>query len=559
MRFLLPLFALLILGPLCLAPPLRAEEGQRTFPGGTCALKLPAEGEWSKAEIWAWTQICEGRWADMRKFSGDDQPCNPADITDTVPEGRRLSPRFLRLILTHPQYTAALERPQVEVDCARIEGELDLENDAVAPELALLQSHLTAGATFLRSHFARSLIVQGTQIDGKVSASSLEVGGDLFLRDHTTVKGELRLPGAKVGGNVSASGASFDGTVRADGIEVGGDLFLNDHTTVKGDLRLIGAKVGGDVAAIGASIKGKVRADGIEVGGELFLREGAVFKQGIALTGARVGGNVHFGASTFAGRIELSGARVAGDLILSSSDIGRPNWGAEASLILRNATAQGFQAEIEAFQRADGGWIDLDLAGFDYRTLGGLRAADRSSGRTNLADASAAQLIALIERRDAAGRPDPAHDAYFTPQPYRALARALTEAGALPQAEAVEEARFEHERRAGNTPLRDRIWLWGSKLFIGYGLHPFRVLYWFAGLVGLGVALAYRSRELRHRNLVIKLMFSVENALPLIEARASFQSVRHGDAWVEGLFHAQKVAGFVLATVLVGALTLLGG
>lgn len=55
-----------------------------------------------------------------------------------------------------------------------------------------------------------------------------------------------------------------------------------------------------------------------------------------------------------------------------------------------------------------------------------------------------------------------------------------------------------------------------------------------------------------------RFWYSLENALPLVPLKGSFRDVTHGSRNIDGLFHAQRVLGFVIATVLVGALTFLG-
>ena len=55
------------------------------------------------------------------------------------------------------------------------------------------------------------------------------------------------------------------------------------------------------------------------------------------------------------------------------------------------------------------------------------------------------------------------------------------------------------------------------------------------------------------------LWYSLENTLPLIDTNERFKNVQHGRPWLDHFFHFQKAFGFVLATVLVAALTLLSG
>ena len=74
----------------------------------------------------------------------------------------------------------------------------------------------------------------------------------------------------------------------------------------------------------------------------------------------------------------------------------------------------------------------------------------------------------------------------------------------------------------------------------------------------LGAALAQLSATTSVRRWM-GLWYSLDNALPLIQTTERFRNVEHGRPWLDHFFQFQKVFGFVLATVLVAALALLGG
>ena len=104
----------------------------------------------------------------------------------------------------------------------------------------------------------------------------------------------------------------------------------------------------------------------------------------------------------------------------------------------------------------------------------------------------------------------------------------------------------------------DCILLTLARYVAGYGIYPVWAFYWFFGLVLLGGLLAQSSKDSSVRHWM-GLWYSLENALPLIETNERFRNVAHGYPGLVHFFHFQKAFGFVLATVLVGALTLLGG
>ena len=129
------------------------------------------------------------------------------------------------------------------------------------------------------------------------------------------------------------------GTFRAYGLDVGKGLFMrkgaNFHEVV-----LRGAKIGGNLEASGSQFHGKFNGDSLEVSGSIFMRNGAKF-QDISLSGAQIGHHLQLQGSAFAGTLDLTGAVVKEDfLLLKKGKI--PTWkkttdGQEgARLILRN-------------------------------------------------------------------------------------------------------------------------------------------------------------------------------------------------------------------------------
>jgi cytoskeletal protein CcmA (bactofilin family) len=628
---------------LLLASPAVAADSPRALLGAdTCPVSLPDKGGWTEAEKWTWERVCTGEWTYLNRRDETTLPCNPAEIDGEVPPHRRLSANFLHLILTHPLYQGALAKPQINISCASIEGQLDLENERIAPELGLFWTHLRNGVILRGARFDRSVFLQGSRVDGTLSADRVRIAGNLFLRDGSTVTGDvrllgakidgdvvaedssfqaaflademkvggrlflsngstvagdIRLLGAKIDGNVEANGSTFQAAFRADRMQVGGSLFLSSGATVTGDVRLLAAKIDGSVSANGSTFHAAFRADRMQVGGGLFLRDGTTLTGDVRLLGAKIDGDISANGSTFhaafhADRMHLggnlllrNGTAVSGDVDLSGAEIGgflqlqgstfegtisaneiqvgeelrlsypgnpNPEWGEDASMLLRNATVGALQAEIEAWRTDKNRWLTTDLTGFTYHRLGGF-GAHRASDGMNMADAPADSLVEWIEQ----SQPD--HDFRYDPHPYTQLAEALDRAGAAAIADQVRYARFEHKRRAGNTPLREKIVLEIGKYLVGYGVFPFRALYWFAGLVVCGVLIASLSRSPALRGSGAKFWYSLENALPLMELAESHKNLNHDNGFVTGFFHAQKVLGFVLATILIGALSLLGG
>ena len=434
-----------------------------------------------------------------------------------------------------------------ELNGATVAGTLNGDRLQVGGTLMLRDGATFVDIDLLGAKIAGDVEFSGSTVTGKLNADGLDVGGSLFLRDGGTFT-DIDLLGAKIAGNAELNGATVAGTLNGDGLQVGGTLMLRDGATFV-DIDLPGARIASNLELRGSTVTRILNADGLEVGGTLFMHDGGTFAR-IRLLSAEIGGDVHISGSTFAGEFDLTGAAIDGELHVSSGLLKRsPAWQRGASLILRNAKADVLQAQAGSWNMSGGdGLLPTDLTGFTYNRLGGLD----TPGGTGMGDESADWLVGWIEaQRD--------HGGNYDPQPYTQLAQVLEAAGATDKAKAIRYARFEH-KRDHDTSINGfrRFWLVLEKYLVGYGVYPIQALFWFIGLVVVGGVLAQCSRKTTvHRWM--GLWYSFNNALPLIEMNERFKNVDHGRRWLDNCFQIQKVFGFVLATVLVGALTQLSG
>ncbi len=434
------------------------------------------------------------------------------------------------------------------------EGRFDADSFLVEGSLFLSGGSVFKGDVVLRSaSIGNVLSAIGSTFEGKFVGNRLSIGQTLFLRDGASFMDNVDIRSASIGSDVDASRSSFEREFQADSAKIGGSLFLRNSAKFEGRVNLLNAKIGGQLSAVGAVFEDEFVADGVQTGGSVFFRGGSQFKNRILLTASDIGSHLQFGASRFDGKINMTGAKVGVELLLSSpgDSHGAPTWGNDAELILRNVSTPVLQAEMHGWKRKDGTWLKTDLTGLRYDRFGGLNA-DSWVQSANMGDADAETLIAWIEE----AQPD--HGKRYDPQPYEQLAAALTAAGAENAAKAVRFARYEHRRTVEGTPPWDRFKLGLSAWVIGHGVYPFYLLAWFGALVFLGVVVAYRSASQELKGFWQKFWYSLENALPLVELKEAHKAIEHNDGLAEWVFHAQKVAGFVLATILVGALTLLG-
>lgn len=111
-------------------------------------------------------------------------------------------------------------------------------------------------------------------------------------------------------------------------------------------------------------------------------------------------------------------------------------------------------------------------------------------------------------------------------------------------------------------------WYWGweqvSRWVVGFGVYPFWVLGWVSLFVLVGTLSARgtlmngTATSVRRADWLDCFWYSVENVLPLVEPSREDGKLVHRHWWTRFFFPFQKVMGFILATILVGALTLMG-
>ena len=155
---------------------------------------------------------------------------------------------------------------------------------------AILSSGFSAtGAVgFIRTKIGGRLDCSGATLSNTggiaFSADGAEISGSVYLLGGFSASGAVRLAGAKIGGQLLCRGVTLTNecgyALTADGAEIRGDVFLGSEVfsgrfTADGGVRLPGAKIGGQLDCPGATLSNKsgyaLAADGAEIGGEVFL------------------------------------------------------------------------------------------------------------------------------------------------------------------------------------------------------------------------------------------------------------------------------------------------
>lgn len=333
-----------------------------------------------------------------------------------------------------------------------------------------------------------------------VYADGVSVAGDLLLKN-AIVNGKFSIVGANLHGDLTCADAQFRSGAHAsvdsarvalhgDHLELRGTLDLTKSAklapnipTLRGEIRLLGAHIGGQLNCEGAlwvndtipppaslPVAGDTdfpdvfTADGCKVDGPVFLRYGFSASGGIRMYGATIGGNLDFTRSKLCG-LTLRSATVSRIFIWRNVE-----FFPDPKIVFRDLTAGAFNDRAEDKTTSLAWWPEpghLFLDGFAY-------------GHMVNGAGDVFHRIAWVQR-----------DASLAPQPYRLLAKTYRDEGddlasrKVGYAFAGARAKKEHGfRRVANAI---------SWVFVGYGYYPVIALYWMFGLVLVGTSIFYAA------------------------------------------------------------------
>ncbi|MFG2716217.1 hypothetical protein ACGFX2_37655 [Streptomyces goshikiensis] len=299
-----------------------------------------------------------------------------------------------------------------------------------------------------------------------LSAPGLIVGSDLLLNEFFHAIGTVDLTGAEVRGHADWSGGRFHSSLGAVALNaarlvVHHNLDFGNHFSTQGSVVLDGAHIKGKVESSKASLHNlggtALSASRLEALQGIRLLDGFAATGTVNLESARIGVELKIAGATLTvphGKLlNLRGAEITGTLQLAAPSELTSNGEIDLS------SARVLQLDDTAFVWPDHTRLDH----FTYETLeeGGQSLTDRrkewlSSSSAGTQSRQVYQQLAKVYR--AAGK--------------SAAAREVLVAG--------EDARAT-ELKWGRRKLR-----WLLRMTIGYGHHPFWIIWWFIGAWAIG-------------------------------------------------------------------------
>ena len=206
-----------------------ATEGQRERAKELLKILEKECGELTEPEQkLAWAAVM-GKACDLLR-PGDEELTADSSPFEDWGEHRTVRAGVLRALCVRPDTHALIAPRGVDLDHAAITGELNLTGADVPFDLVFGWCAFEA-AIVARSARTRTVSLHGSHVPG-LNAAGLETRGDVYLRRGFEARGEVRLVGATIGGNLDCEDGSFcnrgDRALNADSATVSGTLFLRE-------------------------------------------------------------------------------------------------------------------------------------------------------------------------------------------------------------------------------------------------------------------------------------------------------------------------------------------
>jgi len=394
--------------------------------------------------------VAKGELAD---FSEKEEENNDPEKAGDWGPGRVIEADRIEWLCTDPEALQLVTHRGIWVKGARVDGELILQFARIPFAIDFWRSAFGKDI-YLQHAEVRGLNLAGTHTQG-IWADSLKVEGSVFLRDGFKAKGEVRLLGARIGGNLDCMDGQFINENRkenkkdergnkkekekalfGDGLKVEGSVFLHKGFKAKGEVRLLCARIGGDLDCENGQFINENKnekalfGDGLKVEGNVFFRKAFEVEGKVSLVRATIDGGLQWWGIVSRKEVELD-LRLAKIGVLYDKE---DSWPEESKLWLHGLVYDeiGDEAPTDSKRRLE--WL-------------GLQGGDG-----------------------------------FRPQPYEQLAGVLKRQGKDKEAEEILIAKNEDRAKREKLTWPEKCWYYFFGRIIGYGYRPWRAL-WVAAVI----------------------------------------------------------------------------
>ena len=553
-------------------------------------------GELSEAEIKFFMAVEKEEVADYT--SSNEEENNPGNA-DKWGNDRVLHTEKIKWLCTDPEAAKLVTHKGIQIIGARIEGELDLQFAMMNFPLAFFKCVFDE-TIYLQYAQIRVLHLGGTHT-GRIEADNLDVKGSVFLNDGFKAKGGVRLGSATIGGNLECDNSEFikpsesidpDGrALFADGINVKGNVFLRNGFKAEGEVRFPGATIGGNLDCIKGEFINPdgdaLSADGINVQGAVLLRDSFKAQGAVRLLGATIGGDLDCSRNpkeeTKGGEfINPDGRAINADRINVKGSVSlRYGFKAEGKISLENAIINNsfVYTDVESPEKAI-----LSLRSARIGTLWDEERSWPKKGNLylhglvydNLDDESPKDVKSRIEWLRLNGGKE------FSPQPYEQLAEVLKRSGNEDDAKEVLIAKNKDKARLTQLTWSELLWYRVFGPMIGFGYRPWRAFWIGIVVVLLGWLFfwaGYRAEVMTPAKEgadasggFCALMYSLDVFVPLVDLRQASYCMPNANLtgevsisdklkltvsgkYLRYYLWFEVIAGWILTTLLVVGLT----
>lgn len=465
-------------------------------------------------------------YQDIAPRTSNKARTNASEESDNLAPSQKLSAQLLAWLCTDANAVTQIPHWGVRVTNAEIEGSLNLQYAEIKFPLifrdCLFDEAIRLDCASLSQLDLSGSLLEGSQIvdlTGRVTTTSLaatdlQIEHHVLLMDGFEAKAEVRLTGAKIGGNL----ACFNGKFRhsngyaliADKAEIRQDVFLIEDFEADGEVSLFGAKIGGQLDCSNGKFRSSsayaLIVQGAEIGQDVFLTDGFEADGEVSLMGAKIGGQLACSGGKFRapqgyalaaqgaeigqdvflmdgfeadGEVSLVGAKIGNRLDCRASKFHNPN---------------GLALNIQAAQIGESiilidGFDAVGTVNYVFATARVLNDSEENWPETLYLNGFTYERLAPFAPVQAKKRLKWLRLQTFSPQPYAQLAAVLKASGHDEAATKVligqQDDRIKYAELHPFRRFLNRV----LGVFIAHGYQSYRALYWAMGFIGVGTLL----------------------------------------------------------------------